>query len=72
MHGAQYAVVGKDGIMEWEKIKQDFYTHADDVWCLMVSSEEDMKVIMEKVNACVVKYGLKVNEKKSNLINPKT
>ena len=35
----------------------------DKIWC-----KEDMKVIMEKVNACVVEYDLKVNEKKSNLV----
>ena len=32
--------------------------YADDV-CLMTCTEEDMKVIMEEVNACVVEYGLK-------------
>ena len=41
--------------------------YADDV-CLMASSEEDMKVIMEKVNECVVEYDLKVNVKKSNVV----
>ena len=34
----------------------------------MASSEEVMKVIMEKVNECVVEYGLKVNEKKSQVV----
>ena len=34
----------------------------------MTSSEEDMKVIMEKVNACVIEYGLKDNEKKSKVV----
>ena len=34
----------------------------------MASSEEDMKVIMEKVNECVIEYGLKVNEKKSKVV----
>ena len=27
-----------------------------------------MKVIMEQVNACVIEYGLKVNEKKSKVV----
>ena len=36
--------------------------------CLMACNEEDIKVIMEKVNAYVVEYGLKVNEKKSNVV----
>ena len=36
--------------------------------CLIANSEEDMKVIMEKVNECVCKYGLKVNEKKSKVV----
>ena len=36
--------------------------------CLMASSEEDMKVIIENVIACVVEYGLNVNEKKSMVI----
>ena len=35
---------------------------------LMASSEEDMKLAMEKVNACVIDYGLKVNEKKSKVV----
>ena len=34
----------------------------------MANSEEDMKVIIEKVNECVVEYGLKVNEKKSKVV----
>ena len=33
----------------------------------MASSEKDLKVIMEKVNECVVECGLKVNEKKSKV-----
>ena len=41
--------------------------YADDV-CLMASSEEDMNVIMEKVNACVVEYGSKINERKSKVV----
>ena len=41
--------------------------YADDV-CLMANSEEDTKVIMVKVNECVVEYGLKVNEKKSKVV----
>ena len=41
--------------------------YADDV-CLMMSNEEDMKLIMEKVNECVVEFGLKVNEKKSKVV----
>ena len=51
--------------MEWKS--QSGLLYADDV-CLMASSEEDMKVIMEKVNECVVEYGLKVNEKKSTVV----
>ena len=55
-------------MVSWNgRVKQDFYMHADDV-CLMVNSEDDMKVIMEKVNECVVEYGLKVNEKKSKVV----
>ena len=62
VHGVKHAVVGKDGVMEW--MSQAGLLYADDV-CLMANSEEDMQVIMEKVNKCVVEYGLKVNEKKS-------
>ena len=40
--------------------------YADDE-CLMSSSEEDMNVIIDKVNVCVVEYGLKINEKKSKV-----
>ena len=65
VHGVKYAVLGKDGVMEWKR--QAGLLYADDV-CLMVNSEEDMKVIMEKVNECVVEYGLKVNEKKSKVV----
>ena len=50
----KYAVVGMDGVMEWKS--QAGLIYADDV-CLMTNSEEDMKVIMEKVNECVVEYG---------------
>ena len=41
--------------------------YADDV-CLMANSEKDLKVVMEKVNECVVEYGLMVNEKKSKVV----
>ena len=41
--------------------------YADDV-CLMANTEKDEKVIMEKVNDCVVEYGLKVNERKSKVV----
>ena len=41
--------------------------YTDDVY-LMANSEEDMKVNKEKVNKCVVEYGLKINEKKSELV----
>ena len=34
----------------------------------MANNEDNMKVIMEKVNECVVEYGLKVNEKKSKVV----
>ena len=34
----------------------------------MASSEEDINVIMEKVNECVIEYGWKVNEKKSKVV----
>ena len=64
VHGVKYAVVGKDGVMEWKS--QAGLLYADDV-CLMANSEEDIKVIIEKVNECVVEYGLKVNEKKSTV-----
>ena len=53
VHGVKYVVVGKDGVMEWKS--QAGLIYADDV-CLMENSEEDMKVIMEKVNECVVEY----------------
>ena len=65
VHGVKYAVVGWDGVLEWKC--QTGLIYADDV-CLMASSEEDMKVIIEKVNACVVEYGLNVNENKSKVV----
>ena len=65
VRGVKYAVVGKDGVMEWNS--QAGLLYADDV-CLKANSEEDLKVIMEKVNECVVEYGLKVNEKKSMVV----
>ena len=54
-------------MVSWNGKSQAGLLNADDV-CLMTSSEEDMKVIMEKVNACVVGYCLKVNEKKSKVV----
>ena len=57
VHGVKYAVVGEDGVMKWKS--QVGLLYADDV-CLMANSEEDLKVIMEKVNECVVEYGLRV------------
>ena len=51
IHGVKYAVVGKYGVMEWKS--QAGLLYADDV-CLMANSEEDMKVIIEKANECVV------------------
>ena len=65
VHGVKYAVVGKDGVMEWKS--QAGLLYADDV-CLMANSEKDLKVIMEKVNECIAEYGLKVNEKKSKVV----
>ena len=64
-YGVKYAVMGKDGVMECKN--QAGFLYADDV-CLMVSSEHDMKVIMEQVKECVIKYGVKVNEKKSRVV----
>ena len=51
VHGVKYAVVGKDGVMEWKS--QAGLLYADDV-CLMTDSEEGMKVIIDKVNECLV------------------
>ena len=39
-----------------------------DYVCLMANSKKDMKLIMEKVNECVIEYGLKDNEKKSKVV----
>ena len=61
---SKYAVMGKDGVMECKN--QARFLYADDV-CLMASSEDDMKVIMEQVKECVIEYGLKVNEKMSKV-----
>ena len=58
-------MVGKDGVMEWKSQAGRLYAY--DV-CLMANSEEVIKVIMEKVNECVVEYGLMVNEKKSKVV----
>ena len=46
VHGVKYAVVRKDGVMEWKS--QTGLLYVDDV-CLMANSEQDMKVIMEKL-----------------------
>ena len=45
--------MGNDGVMEWKS--QAGLLYADDM-CLMANSEEDMKVIMENINECVVEY----------------
>ena len=65
VHGVNCAVVGKDSVMEWKSHAGLLY--ADDV-CPMANSEEDVKVIMAKVNECVVESGLKVIEKKSKVV----
>ena len=62
VHGVNYAVVGKDGAMEWKSHAGLLY--ADDM-CLMTNSEEDMKMIREKLNECVVIW---LNEKKSKVV----
>ena len=64
-HAVKYAVRGKGGVMEFKN--QAGFLYADDM-CLMASSAEDIKVIMEKVKQCVIEYGLKVNEKKSKVL----
>ena len=43
------------------------FIYANDV-CLMTSSEDDMKVIMEPVKDCVIEYGSKVNENKFQVV----
>ena len=58
VHGVQYSVVGKDGIVEW-KSEAEFRCAAD--VCLTESRGENMKGMMEQVNKCVIEYGLKVN-----------
>ena len=63
VHGVKYAVVGNAGVMECKSQAGLLYADV----CLMASGEEDMKVFIEKVNACVIQYDLKVNEKKSKL-----
>ena len=67
MHGVKYAVVGKDDVVKWKS--QSRLLYADHLW-LMASIEEDIKVIMERVNSCVVEYCLKVNvnQKKSKVV----
>ena len=66
VHVVKY--VRKDGSMEWQK--HAWFPSTDNMG-LMASSEEDMKVIMEKVNECVIEYGLKVNESKVVCTNGK-
>ena len=51
VHGVKYAVMGKNGVIELKSQSGFLYTY--DV-LLMESSEEDMKVIMEQVNVCVI------------------
>ena len=50
-----------------ERKSQAGFLYADDV-CLMASSKDDIKVVMEHVNTCVIKHGLKVIEKKSKMM----
>ena len=65
MYDVKYAMVGKGGGLEWKC--QAGFIYADDV-CLMASSEEDMRIIMEQVIQCAIEFGLKVTEKKSNVV----
>ena len=64
VHGLKYAVVRMNGVLEW---KRQYFLCTDGV-CLIASSEEDMKVIMEQVKECVTESGLKANSKKSNVV----
>ena len=65
VHGVKYAVVGNDGVMEWKSQARLLYS---DGVCLLASSKEDIKVIMEKLNECVVENDLKVNEEQSKVV----
>ena len=47
VHVVKYVVMGNDGILEWKS--QVGFLYSDGI-CLMVSSKEDIKVIMEQVN----------------------
>ena len=58
VHKIKYVGMGMNGVIEW-KIQAGFI-YADDM-CLMTSSEEDMKVIMEQMNECMVEYVLHSN-----------
>ena len=48
-NGVKYAVVGKEGSLEWKS--QPGLLYADDV-SLLANSEEEMKVIIEQVSEC--------------------
>ena len=59
-------MLGKDGVMvEWKS--QAGLLYADDV-CLMARSEEELNVIMEQVNECVIEHRLKMHARKSKVV----
>ena len=63
--GFKYMVVNNDGLIQ--KKSQAVFLYADDV-CLMASNEQDLKMIFENISGCISEYGMKVSEKKSNVV----
>ena len=64
-HGFKYLIVDRDG-MTVEKSQAGFL-YADDV-CVIASNEQDLQMIFDSISGCIREYGMKVSEKKYNVI----
>ena len=58
-------MVNKDGVIEKKSLNEFLY--ADDV-CLMASNEQDLQIIFDIISGCIIEFGIKVSEIKSNVV----
>ena len=63
--GFKYMVVNEDGVIK--KKSQARFVYADDM-CLMANNEQDMQIIFDNISGCISKYGMKVSERKLNMV----
>ena len=63
--GFKYLVVNKDEAIEQKR--QTGFLYADDV-CLIASNEQHLQMIFDNIIGCISEYGMKVSEKRSNVV----